>query len=457
MITVLPHEKIDILSKYLQIISETEVIRFTGFVDKIIGLTIESVGPVVRYGDVCKIITGKDEFIYAEVVGFRAKDRPVLMPIGEMSGIIPGAEVISLGRALLAPVGEELLGRVIDGVGTPLDGKGHIITKKKYPVDGQLISKPLSTGIRALDGMLTIGRGQRIGIFSGSGVGKSTTLGMIARYTDADINVIALIGERGKELRDFIEKELGPEGLKKSVVIVATSDQPPMVKIRGSYLAHSIAEYFRDQGKDVNLLMDSVTRFAMAQREVGLAAGEVSATKGYPPSVFKILPRMLERSGAGEVGTITGFYTVLIEADDMNDPIADTVRGILDGHVVLDRNIANKGHYPSIDVLASVSRCMKDVITNDHKQTAMSIREMLAAYKDAEDMISIGSYRKGMNKTTDRAIDLIDSINSFLKQGIYEESTFDETIKRMDLIINPQKFKRAPKADYVASQYRSAV
>ncbi|HPA62708.1 MAG TPA: FliI/YscN family ATPase, partial [Spirochaetota bacterium] len=366
MINVLPHERIDFLSKYMSIIEETEVVKFIGYVDKIIGLTIESVGPNVKYGDTCKIRTEKDKYILAEVIGFRAKNRPVLVPIGDMSGVVPGAEVISLGASMGAMVGDNLIGRVIDGIGNPIDGKGMIYSKKRYPIKSRpvpplernLVEKPLATGVRAIDGLLTIGRGQRIGIFSGSGVGKSTLMAMISKYTDADINVIALIGERNREVKDFVEKELGEEGMKKSIVIVATSDQPPMLRVRGAYLAHAIAEYFRDQGKNVNLLMDSVTRFAMAQREIGLAAGEPTASKGYPPSVIELLPKLLERSGNGKLGSITGFYTVLIEADDMNDIIADTVRGILDGHIILDRTIANKGHYPAIDVLASLSRCM---------------------------------------------------------------------------------------------------
>ncbi|MBN1500875.1 MAG: FliI/YscN family ATPase [Spirochaetes bacterium] len=461
MIKILPHEKVDILSKYINIIDDVDTIRLTGKVDKIIGLTIESIGPDVRYGDVCRIETSREEYIYAEVVGFRAKNRPVLMPIGEMRGVIPGADVISVGSSLNAGVGHELLGRVIDGLGNPIDGKGAIFTRKKYPIDGKSVNplkrRPvntaLSTGIRAIDGLMTVGRGQRLGIFSGSGVGKSTTLAMIARYTDADVNVIGLIGERGREVKDFIDKELGPEGLKKSVVIVSTSDTPPMLRIRGALLTHSIAEYFRDEGKDVNLMMDSVTRFAMAQREVGLAAGEPTATKGYPPSVFSLLSRMLERSGSGEKGTITGFYTILIEADDMNDPIADTVRGILDGHIILDRNIANKGHYPAIDVLGSLSRCMKDVISPEHETAAVKFRELMASYKENEDMILIGNYVRGSNPLTDKAIDMMNEINGFLKQKVTEDSTLDKSVARLITLFKKDDSIFAHSSDYVASPF----
>ena len=459
MIKILPHERPDILSKYSHIINEVDCLKHTGVVERIIGLTIESIGPDVRYGDVCRIETTDDDFIYAEVVGFRAKNTPVLMPIGEMRGVVPGAEVVSVGSALMVPVGEELLGRVIDGIGRPLDNKGPIFSKTKYPVDGKpvsplnrtIIDRPLSTGVRAIDSLMTVGRGQRIGIFSGSGVGKSTVMCMISRYTDADVNVIALIGERGREVKDFVEKELGPEGLKRSVVVVATSDQPPMMRIRGAYLAHTVAEYFRDQGNDVNLLLDSITRFAMAQREVGLAAGEPTASRGYPASVFTLLPRMLERAGTSVHGSITGFYTVLVEADDMNDPIGDAVRGILDGHIVLDRNLANKGHYPAIDVLASLSRCMKDVSSEDHRKLAIEMRELLAAYKEVEDMVMLGTYVRGSSPVADRAIAMISSLNGFLKQGIYERSTLENTVTRMRELLGGESKTHVRKTDYVAS------
>lgn len=460
MIKILPHERVDILTKYKSILDEVDTIKHTGKVDKIIGLTIESIGPDVKYGEVCKVETGKSEYIYAEVVGYRAKNRPILMPIGDMTGVVPGAAVISMGSSFNAKVGYELLGRIIDGLGNPMDGKGAIFSKEKYPIDGtpinplkrQMVDTPLSTGVRAIDGLMTVGRGQRLGIFSGSGVGKSTLLAMIAKYTNADINVIALIGERGREVRDFIENELGPEGLKKSIVIVATSDTAPMLRIRGALLAHSIAEYFRDQGKDVNLMMDSVTRFAMAQREVGLAAGEPTATKGYPPSVFSMLSRMLERSGSGEIGTITGFYTVLIEADDINDPISDSVRGILDGHIILDRAIANRGHYPAIDVLGSLSRCMKDVAEDGHIDAGVKFRELMASYVENEDMIMIGNYVRGSNAITDRAIDMRDSMNGFLQQKVKEGTNLKDTILELAELMNFEETTFAQNPDYVSSQ-----
>lgn len=436
MIKILPHERIDVLSKIKVLIDETDPIKFTGRVERVVGLTIEAMGPVVKHGELCKIEIAGEDPLFAEVVGFN-KNRIILMPIGEMKGVIAGAEVSAAGSSLLVPVGEELLGRVIDGIGRPLDGKGEIFTKEKYPVMGKainplertIITEPLSVGIRAIDGLITPGKGQRLGIFSGSGVGKSILLGMIARYTSADVNVIVLIGERGREVRNFVERELGEDGLKRSVVVVATSDQPPMLRIRGAFLGHSVAEYFRDKGRDVNLMMDSVTRFALAQREVGLAAGEPSATRGFPPSVFSLLPRLLERSGTRDGrGSITGFYTILVEADDMNEPISDAVRGILDGHIVLDRKLAHKGHYPSINVLGSISRCMKDVVDDDHLEAANKFRALLAAYTDAEDLINLGAYARGSNPVVDKAIDIIDSINGFLKQGMYEEDTFDNIV-----------------------------
>ncbi len=439
MIKVLPHEKVDVLSKYRRVLDEVDVIKFTGRVERIVGLTIEAVGPAVKYGDLCRIKVAPGEYLLTEVVGFN-RNRVILMPIGDMKGVVPGAEVYAAGSALMVPVGEELLGRVINGVGVPLDGKGDIITSQKYPVDGHavnplsrtVIDTPLSVGVRSIDGLNTVGRGQRIGIFSGSGIGKSTLISMIARYTDADVNVIALIGERGREVKDFVEKELGDEGLKRSVVVVATSDQPPMLRLRGGFLAHAIAEYFRDRGLAVNLLMDSITRFAMAQREVGLAAGEPSATRGYPPSVFTLLPRLMERAGtSASGGSITGFYSVLVEGDDMNEPIADAARGILDGHIVLDRRLAHKGHYPAVDVLSSISRCMKDVVSSEHLEAAAKIRELLAAYRDVEDLINLNAYVRGSNPTADRAIDMHDEITSFLQQGIYEEDRLPAIVERM--------------------------
>ncbi len=463
MVKILPQGKIDVLSKYKDIIEEIDVVRKTGKVERVAGLTIESIGPAVKFGELCKIRREDGEFLFAEVVGIH-KNRLILMPIGDLRGVTVGAQVIDAGGGMTVAVGEELLGRVISGTGDPLDGKGPIFTKTQYPVDSRpvnpldrsLITKPLSVGIRAIDGLLTVGRGQRIGIFSGSGVGKSTLIAMMARFTDADVNVIALIGERGREVRDFVDRELGTEGLRRSVVIAATSDQPPMVRIRGAFLAHAVAEFFRDLGMSVNLLMDSVTRFALAQREVGLAAGEPSATRGFPPSVFSILPRLLERSGTRqEGGSITGFYSILVEADDMNEPIADAVRGILDGHIVLDRELAHKNHYPAIDVLGSISRCMKDVVDPEHLDAANSFRELLAAYKSAEDLIMLGAYKRGSDMVVDRAIDMREQMNAFLRQGIYEKNGFDSIVKRLkDLFVKEGKPSTAlpgmPRAPYFA-------
>ncbi len=455
MVKILPQEKVDVLSKYKDIIDEIDVVRKTGKVERVAGMTIESIGPAVKFGELCKIRREGGEYLFAEVVGIN-KNRLILMPIGDLRGVTVGAQVIDAGGGMNVAVGEELLGRVISGTGEPLDGKGPIFTKKQYPVDSRpvnpldrsLITKPLSVGIRAIDGLLTVGRGQRIGIFSGSGVGKSTLIAMMARFTNADVNVIALIGERGREVRDFVDKELGQDGLRRSVVIAATSDQPPMVRIRGAFLAHAVAEYFRDQGMSVNLLMDSVTRFALAQREVGLAAGEPSATRGFPPSVFSILPRLLERSGTRqEGGSITGFYSILVEADDMNEPIADAVRGILDGHIVLDRELAHKNHYPAIDVLGSISRCMKDVVDRDHLDAANHFRELLAAYKSVEDLIMLGAYKRGSDMMVDRAIEMREQMNSFLRQGIYEKDVFDSIVKRLkELFIKEGKPAAAPQA-----------
>jgi len=449
LINILPYERVDVLSKYKELLDELEVVKFAGTVERIVGLTIESVGPAVKYGDLCKIKTGQSQYLYAEVVGFN-RNRVILMPIGEMKGVVSGAEVYSAGTSLTAPVGPELLGRVISGIGKPLDGKGEIFTRSKYPVEGRetnpldrrIITEPLSVGIRSIDSLITIGRGQRIGIFAGSGVGKSTVIGMIARYTDADVNVIALIGERGREVKDFVEKELGPDGLKRSVVVAATSDQPPMIRLRGAFLAHAVAEYFRDQGLAVNLLMDSVTRFAMAQREVGLAAGEPSATRGYPPSVFSMMPKLLERAGTSLTGgSITGFYSILVEGDDMNEPIADAARGILDGHIVLDRKFANRGHYPAVNVLDSISRCMKDVVDEKHLKAANIFRELLAAYTEAEDLINLGGYVRGANPVVDRAISLINDMNDFLKQGIYEHNDFATIRERIISMMIPEDKK----------------
>jgi flagellum-specific ATP synthase len=426
------------LGPYLGKIERIDPIRLNGKVTEVIGLIITSEGPRVRLGEVCLIETQQGENVRAEVVGFR-ESKVLLMPLGEMNGIAPGAEVIATGNTLEVEVGDELLGRILGGLGQSIDGKGELGTGHFYPVynnppDPLLrsrIDQVLPTGVKAIDGFLTCGRGQRIGIFSGSGVGKSTLLGMIARNAEADVNVIALIGERGREVREFLEKDLGPGGLSRSVVVVATSDQAPLVRVRGALVATAIAEYFRDQGKDVLFMMDSVTRFAVAQREIGLAIGEPPTTRGYTPSVFALLPRLLERSGTSECGTITGLYTVLVEGDDMNEPIADAVRGILDGHIVLSRDLASRGHYPAIQVLGSVSRVMPDLITSSHSEAAQRVREILATYKKSEDLINIGAYVEGTNPQIDYAISYRDSVVEFLRQDVDQHYTYQEEIQQL--------------------------
>lgn len=431
------------LKKYRDALLNLDLIQYTGYVSQVIGLTIESVGPAVKIGEICKIHTLKGaEPILAEVVGFREK-RVLLMPLGEMEGIGPGSKVEALGIALQVNVGEMLLGRILDGLGNPIDNKGPLDNGETYPVMSSppnpllrtKIEEPLALGIKAIDGLLTCGNGQRIGIFSGSGIGKSTLLGMIARNTQADINVIGLIGERGREVREFIENDLQEEGLRRSVLVVATSDQPALIRTKGALLATSIAEYFRDRGQNVILMMDSLTRFSMAQREIGLAIGEPPVTRGYTPSVFAILPKLLERSGTSDKGSITGLYTILVDGDDMNEPIADTVRGILDGHIVLSRKIANRNHYPAIDILASVSRVMPNVVTKEHLQLSNQIKELLSIYNESEDLINIGAYVEGTNKKIDEAISRIDAINEFLRQDIQQKSTFDEAIDIMQQIV----------------------
>jgi flagellum-specific ATP synthase len=425
--------------KYLDVINNVEPLKISGKITQIVGLVIESQGPSVNLGDLCYISPRNGgEIIPAEVVGFR-QNRVLLMPIGEMQGIGPGCEVFSAHQALKVNVGHHLLGRILDGLGNPMDGKGPLVVQNEYPLHSapphplsrSRIEKKLSVGVRVIDGLITLGRGQRVGIMAGSGVGKSTLLGMIARNTEADINVIALVGERGREVREFIERDLGEEGLKRSVVVVATSDQPALVRIKGAMTATAIAEYFRDQGLDVVLMMDSVTRFAMAQREVGLTVGEPPATRGYTPSVFAMLPKLLERSGTGEKGSITGIYTVLVDGDDMNEPIADAVRSILDGHIVLSRGIAAQNHYPAVDVLGSVSRVMLDIVEKEHYTAAQQLRSIMATYREAEDLINIGAYATGSNAKIDKAIVAIDSVNTFLQQDVYEKMTADETIAKL--------------------------
>ncbi|GFZ83901.1 EscN/YscN/HrcN family type III secretion system ATPase [Paenibacillus marchantiophytorum] len=425
--------------KYKEHLHTIDPIRVNGKVTQVIGLTVESEGPDVSIGDLCYIYPHKsNKPLKAEVVGFRS-NKVILMPLGDLDAIGPGCDVVGTGKPLTVQVGHELLGKVLDGLGQPLDGSFLPSRMAQYstnnvpgnPLTRPRVLHPISVGVRCIDGLLTIGKGQRVGIFAGSGVGKSTLMGMIARNTSADVNVIALIGERGREVLDFIERDLGPEGLARSVVIVATSDQPALIRIKGAMIATSIAEYFRDRGLNVMMMMDSVTRFAMAQREVGLAVGEPPATRGYTPSVFAMLPRLLERSGTGPKGSITAFYTVLVDGDDMNEPIADAVRGILDGHIVLNRNIANRGHYPAIDVLSSVSRVMKEIVPSEHMEAADQLKRLLSIYKDSEDLINIGAYQKGSNPNIDLAMDNIEAIWDFTKQKTSEKLTYEEAQERL--------------------------
>lgn len=429
------------LEKFNTAIDHCKSINMIGKVVQIVGLVIECNGPNVSMGELCYVHSHFEDVepLPAEVVGFR-EGYVLLMPLGETKGIGPGCQVVSAQKVLQVKVGPELLGRVIDGLGNPIDGKGPILCQKEYPIQADppaplerpVIKDSLYVGVRAIDGLITMGQGQRIGIMAGSGVGKSTLLSMIARNTEADISVIALVGERGREVKEFIERDLGEEGLKRSVVVVATSDKPALVRIKGALTATAIAEYFRDRGRKVVLMMDSVTRFAMAQREVGLTVGEPPATRGYTPSVFALLPRLLERAGTSAKGSITGIYTVLVDGDDMNEPIADAVRSILDGHIVLSRNIAAQNHFPAIDVLASVSRVMSAVVPKEHMEANRKLRALMAVYKEAEDLIHIGAYVKGSSPKIDEAVQKIDAINDFLCQGVFEVQSFEETIQRLE-------------------------
>lgn len=437
--------KID-LYKYRRILENSDFIQYTGRVSKVVGLTIEAEGPEANIGELCLLRPGRGrKDINAEVVGFK-DNKVLLMPLGDMSGVGPGNTVVATGDSLRVGVGEGLIGRVVDGLGNPIDGKPGISCEDFYPVYNQpphpltrkRITEPMPLGIKAIDGLLTVGKGQRIGIFAGSGVGKSTLMGMIARNTSAEVNVIALIGERGREVREFIEKDLQEEGLKRSVVVVATSDQPALVRLKGALLATAIAEYFRDKGKDVLLLMDSLTRFAMAQREIGLAIGEPPVSRGYTPSVFGIMPKLLERAGCSEKGSITGLYTVLVDGDDLTEPVTDTARGILDGHIVLSRDLANKNQYPAIDVLASISRVMPDVVTKKHLKTAAEIKKVMAVYRDAEDLINIGAYVKGSNPKIDYAIDVIDNIIAFIEQETSDSFSYEEVLSMMENVLKTE-------------------
>lgn len=413
-------------------------VKELGKVAKIVGLTVESVGPTCKLNDLCRIISkdGTHE-VLAEVVGFR-DSRVLLMPFESVDGIGLGATVYNTKEPLKVFVGPELLGRSLDGLGRPMDGK-ELNLKETYPIEApppdalkrKMISEVLPLGVKAVDGMITVGKGQRIGIFAGSGVGKSTLMGMFARNTKADINVIALIGERGREVREFIERDLGEEGLKRSVLVIATSDKPALIRNKAAKTATAIAEYFRDQGKDVLLMMDNMTRFCMAQREIGLASGEPPVTRGYPPSVYSELPKVLERAGNSLKGSITGLYAVLVDGDDFNEPISDTARGILDGHIILSRKLGHKNHYPAIDVLQSISRCMSGIVTTEHKQVAGKLKNVLATYDEAEDLINIGAYKAGSNPDIDFAISKIRQVNDFLMQDVDSKYLFEDEVDMM--------------------------
>ena len=414
-------------------------VKHLGKVAKVVGLTIESIGPMAKLNDLCLIRSNSAAgVVKAEVVGFR-DDRVLLMPYDNVEGVGLGSWVENTGAPLQVPVSEELLGLILDGVGEPMNADSLGADCAHYsveaappdPLSRKIIDEVLTLGVKAVDGLLTIGKGQRIGIFAGSGVGKSTLMGMFARNTKADINVIALIGERGREVREFIERDLGEEGMRRSVVVVATSDKPALIRKKAAQTATAIAEYFRDQGKDVLLMMDSLTRFSMAQREIGLASGEPPVSRGYPPSVYAQMPKLLERAGNSDRGSITGLYTVLVDGDDFNEPITDTARGILDGHIVLSRQMAQKNHYPAIDILQSISRVMSSIITKEHKVAAGKMKQVLATYQEAEDLINIGAYKAGSNPDIDFAIDKIRAVNAFLQQQTDEKYTFEESLQQM--------------------------
>ncbi|MCC6347536.1 MAG: FliI/YscN family ATPase [Nitrospirales bacterium] len=436
---------LQLIAKCRDAVRDLDPVKVYGRVSKGVGLVIEGTGPRANIGDVCQIqanASAQESFVEAEVIGFR-DDKILLMPLGDMRGIGPGSKIVAKGRQRYVRVGDGLLGRVLDGMGEPIDRKGRI-AGPRFPIYNEpinplfrkRIAEPLDLGIKAINLMVTCGKGQRIGIMAGSGVGKSVLLGMIARNTAADINVISLIGERGREVREFIEKDLGAEGLKRSVIVVATSDTSPLMRIRGAFVSIAVAEYFRSRGKDVLLMMDSLTRFAMAQRELGLAVGEPPTTKGYPPSVFNLLPKLLERAGTwGRKGTITGLYTVLVEGDDMNEPIADAARSILDGHIVLSRDLANHNHYPAVDVLQSISRLAKDITDEKQKTAVGKVLDIMALYKRYEDVITIGAYKEGTNPKLDQAIRMMDRINTLLKQDIKDKITYKECLASLFALV----------------------
>jgi len=430
------------LGRRNQILQKYKVVRGVGKIKKITGLLVESIGPEVSLGEICTIMGRKGDQIQAEVVGFQ-EEIVILMPFGEMQGMAPGSKVISTGDSQRIGIGPGILGRIIDPMGRPLDGKGPLQVESfqdveadpPEPIERPSIEEVLPVGIRAIDSCLTVGKGQRVGVFAGSGVGKSTLMGMIARNTAADVNVIALIGERGREVREFIEKSLGEEGLARSVVVVATSSEPAIVRLKGASVATAIAEYFRDQGSDVMLMMDSVTRFALAQREIGLAIGEPPTTRGYTPSVFSKLPRLFERAGTNPNGTITGFYTVLVEGGDMDEPVADAVRGLLDGHIILDRALAQRNHFPAISVLESVSRLILEIADENHLRSQAKFRDYLATYENSRDLIDIGAYQTGSNPKIDQAIAKIDRLEDFLKQEVHEKIEIAETLSELQALV----------------------
>ena len=427
--------------KYLQLLDRNYHKCF-GKVAKVVGLTIESVGPEARLNDLCRIYLDRDrsEFVMAEVVGFHETNL-TLMPFDNVEGVGVGCIVENTGHPLSVLVGDEILGHSVDGIGRPTDCDKlelsysySIEAQPPDPMEREIISEVLPLGVKAVDGLITVGKGQRIGIFAGSGVGKSTLLGMFARNTKADINVIALIGERGREVREFIERDLGSEGMARSVVVIATSDKPALIRKTAAKTATAIAEYFRDQGKDVLLMMDSLTRFSMAQREIGLASGEPPVTRGYPPSVYSEMPKLLERAGMSDKGSITGLYTVLVDGDDFNEPITDTARSILDGHIMLDRKLGHKNHYPAIDVLQSISRVMSAIATKEHKQLASRLKTVMATYNEAEDLINIGAYKSGSNPEIDYAIKKMKEVNTYLCQDTEERFSFEEEISLLEQV-----------------------
>ncbi|OPY85014.1 MAG: putative ATP synthase YscN [Syntrophus sp. PtaU1.Bin208] len=436
-------------SRYQRALKRISPIKVYGKVSEIVGLVVEGHGPAASIGELCALLPPGQKPVIAEVVGFK-KGKVILMPLENIQGLGPGCTIKSLSRKAAVKVGDSLLGRVIDGSGNPIDNKGPIEAEEEYPLYAEpinpllrgRISEPIDFGVKVLNGMFSCGQGQRMGIFAGSGVGKSVLMGMIARNTNADINVIGLIGERGREVREFLEKNLGKEGLARSVVVVAASDMHPLIRMRAAYVATTISEYFRDQGKNVLLMVDSLTRFAMAQREIGLSVGEPPTTKGYTPSVFSLLPKLLERAGKVEDrGSITGLYTILVEGDDFNEPISDSARSILDGHIYLSRDLASKNHYPCVDVLNSISRVMMDIVSEKHRKMANRILNILATYKKAEELINIGAYVQGSNEEIDYAIRMINSVNAFLKQDIHERFDYEQTIEMMATLFSKDEEK----------------